>query len=137
MNKVAVVGAGIIGVCIAHFLKKHPKVEKVIYPGLESHPQHELAKSQMNGFGGMLSLYIKGGLQESNKFLKQLSLFTLAESLGGVESLIEHPAIMTHASVPVKERNDLGITDNFIRISVGIEDVDDLKADLKQALDAI
>ena len=91
----------------------------------------------MNGFGGMLSLYIKGGLSESNKFLKQLSLFTLAESLGGVESLIEHPAIMTHASVPVKERNELGITDNFIRISVGIEDVDDLKADLKHALAAI
>ena len=122
---------------IAHFLIKHPNVEKVIYPGLESHPQHELAKNQMNGFGGMLSLYIKGGLSETNKFLKQLSLFTLAESLGGVESLIEHPAIMTHASVPVKERNELGITDNFIRISVGIEDIDDLKADLKQALDAI
>ena len=122
---------------IADFLTEHPNVEKVIYPGLESHPQHELAKSQMNGFGGMLSLYIKGGLSESNKFLNQLSLFTLAESLGGVESLIEHPAIMTHASVPIKERNELGITDNFIRISVGIEDVDDLKADLKQALDAI
>jgi len=122
---------------IADFLTEHPNVEKVIYPGLESHPQHELAKSQMNGFGGMLSLYIKGGLSESNKFLKQLSLFTLAESLGGVESLIEHPAIMTHASVPVKERNQLGITDNFIRISVGIEDVDDLKADLKHALAAI
>ena len=122
---------------IADFLIEHPNVEKVIYPGLESHPQHELAKSQMNGFGGMLSLYIKGGLSESNKFLKQLSLFTLAESLGGVESLIEHPAIMTHASVPVKERNELGISDNFIRISVGIEDIDDLKADLKQALDAI
>ena len=122
---------------IADFLIEHPNVEKVIYPGLKSHPQHELAKSQMNGFGGMLSLYIKGGLSESNKFLKQLSLFTLAESLGGVESLIEHPAIMTHASVPVKERNELGITDNFIRISVGIEDIDDLKADLKQALDAI
>ena len=122
---------------IADFLIGHPKIEKVIYPGLESHPQHELAKSQMNGFGGMLSFYIKGGLSESNKFLKQLSLFTLAESLGGVESLIEHPAIMTHASVPEKERNELGISDNFIRISVGIEDVEDLKDDLKQALDAI
>lgn len=122
---------------IADFLVAHSKIEKVIYPGLESHPQHELAKSQMNGFGGMLSFYIKGGLSESNKFLKQLSLFTLAESLGGVESLIEHPAIMTHASVPVKERNELGISDNFIRISVGIEDIEDLKADLKQALDAI
>lgn len=122
---------------IANFLNKHPKVEKVIYPGLESHPQHELAKSQMNGYGGMLSLYIKGGLLESNKFLKQLSLFTLAESLGGVESLIEHPAIMTHASVPVEERNKLGISDNFIRLSVGIEDIEDLKTDLKQALDAI
>tara|TARA_B000000475_G_scaffold262442_1_gene248027 strand:- start:631 stop:1788 length:1158 start_codon:yes stop_codon:yes gene_type:complete len=122
---------------IADFLIAHSKIEKVIYPGLESHPQHELAKSQMNGFGGMLSFYIKGGLSESNKFLKQLSIFTLAESLGGVESLIEHPAIMTHASVPVKERNELGISDNFIRISVGIEDIEDLKADLKQALDAI
>tara|TARA_S200000501_G_C20834166_1_gene748625 strand:+ start:412 stop:1569 length:1158 start_codon:yes stop_codon:yes gene_type:complete len=122
---------------IADFLIAHSKIEKVIYPGLESHPQHELAKSQMNGFGGMLSFYIKGGLSESNKFLKQLSIFTLAESLGGVESLIEHPAIMTHASVPVKERNELGISDNFIRISVGIEDIEDLKADLKQALDTI
>ena len=122
---------------IADFLIAHSKIEKVIYPGLESHPQHELAKSQMNGFGGMLSFYIKGGLSESNEFLKQLSLFTLAESLGGVESLIEHPAIMTHASVPAKERNELGISDNFIRISVGIEDIEDLKADLKQALDAI
>ena len=122
---------------IADFLIAHSKIEKVIYPGLESHPQHELAKSQMNGFGGMLSFYIKGGFSESNKFLKQLSLFTLAESLGGVESLIEHPSIMTHASVPIEERNKLGISDNFIRISVGIEDIEDLMTDLKQALDAI
>lgn len=122
---------------IAHFLEAHPKVDKVIYPGLESHPQHELAKRQMSGFGGMLSVYIKGGLAESRKFLEEVELFALAESLGGVESLIEHPAIMTHASVPVEERNKLGIADNFVRISVGVEDVEDLKADLSSALDQL
>ncbi len=122
---------------IADFLDAHPKVDKVIYPGLKSHPQHELAYKQMSGYGGMISFYLKGGLPECEAFLKQLTLFTLAESLGGVESLIEHPAIMTHASVPIKERNKLGITDNFIRISVGIEDLIDLKDDLERALDAI
>ena len=122
---------------IAKFLEAHPKVDKVIYPGLESHPQHELAKRQMSGFGGMLSIYIKGGLAESRKFLEEVQLFALAESLGGVESLIEHPAIMTHASVPVEERNKLGIADNFVRLSVGVEDVEDLKADLSRALDQI
>jgi cystathionine gamma-lyase len=122
---------------IAKFLEAHPKVEKVIYPGLESHPQHELAKTQMSGFGGMISIHIKGGLEESRTFLETVELFALAESLGGVESLIEHPAIMTHASVPVEERNKLGITDNFIRLSVGVEAIEDLKADLSKALDRI
>lgn len=122
---------------IARFLEAHPKVEKVIYPGLASHPQHELAKQQMSGFGGMLSLYLKGGLKESTIFLEEVNLFVLAESLGGVESLIEHPAIMTHASVPAKERAKLGIADNFIRISVGVEAVEDLKADLANALDQL
>jgi len=122
---------------IAEFLENHPKIEKVIYPGLSSHPQHELAKSQMSGFGGMLSLYIKGGLEETKRFLEEVNLFVLAESLGGVESLIEHPAIMTHASVPSEERAILGITDNFVRVSVGIEDVNDLKKDLNDALETI
>jgi len=122
---------------IAKFLEAHPKVDKVIYPGLESHPQHQLAKRQMSGFGGMLSIYIKGGLAESRTFLEEVQLFALAESLGGVESLIEHPSIMTHASVPVEERNKLGIADNFVRLSVGVEDVEDLKDDLKRALDKI
>lgn len=122
---------------IARFLEAHPKVEKVIYPGLASHPQYELAKQQMSGFGGMLSLYLKGGLKESTTFLEEVNLFVLAESLGGVESLIEHPAIMTHASVPAKERAKLGIADNFIRISVGVEAVEDLKADLANALDQL
>jgi len=122
---------------IAKFLETHPKVDKVIYPGLKSHPQHELAKRQMSGFGGMLSIYIKGSLAESRKFLEEVQLFALAESLGGVESLIEHPAIMTHASVPIEERSKLGIADNFVRLSVGVEDVEDLKADLSRALDHI
>jgi len=122
---------------IAKFLEAHPKVEKVIYPGLPSHPQHNLAKKQMKGFGGMLSLTLKGGLEEAKCFLEEVRLFILAESLGGVESLIEHPAIMTHASVPLEERNKLGITDNFVRVSVGIEDLDDLKTDLSNALDKI
>jgi len=119
---------------IADHLANHPKVEKVIYPGLESHPQHELAKRQMPGFGGMITIYIKGGLEESRAMLEKTHLFACAESLGGVESLIEHPAIMTHASVPPEHRAKLGITDNLIRLSVGIEGVDDLIADLNQAL---
>jgi cystathionine gamma-lyase len=120
---------------IARFLEKHPKVEKVIYPGLSTHPQHELAKRQMSGFGGMISFVIRGGLDEARKLLERTKLFTLAESLGGVESLIEHPAIMTHASVPPETRKELGIADTLIRISVGIEDPADLIADLAQALD--
>ncbi|MAO23462.1 MAG: cystathionine gamma-synthase [Phycisphaerae bacterium] len=119
---------------IADHLNNHPKVEKVIYPGLESHPQHELAKRQMCGFGGMITIYIKGGLEESRAMLEKTHLFACAESLGGVESLIEHPAIMTHASVPAEHRAKLGITDNLVRLSVGIEGVDDLIADLDQAL---
>lgn len=119
---------------IARYLEKHPKVERVIYPGLESHPQHAIARQQMTGFGGMITFYIKGGLNEARTFLEKVRVFTLAESLGGVESLIEHPAIMTHASVPAENRKLLGIHDNLIRISVGIEDLNDLQADLTQAL---
>lgn len=122
---------------IAQFLEKHPLVEKVIYPGLSSHPQHELAKKQMSGFGGMITFFIKGGLDASRKFLESVHLFSLAESLGGVESLIEHPAIMTHASVPAEQRKKLGIDDSLIRLSVGIEDIDDLLNDLKSAFDQV
>jgi len=118
---------------VAQFLETQPLVEKVVYPGLKSHPQYELAKSQMHGFGGMITFFIKGGLDASRKFLESVQVFALAESLGGVESLIEHPAIMTHASVPADQRKKLGIDDSLIRLSVGIEDVDDLLADLKQA----
>lgn len=119
---------------VAKWLEKHPKIESVVYPGLKSHPQHKIAKKQMSGFGGMITFFIKGGLKESKKFLEKVELFALAESLGGVESLVEHPAIMTHASVPKKVREMLGISDNLIRLSVGIENVDDLIADLEKAL---
>jgi cystathionine gamma-lyase len=119
---------------VASFLEKHAKIERVIYPGLASHPQHALARKQMKGFGGMITFFMKGGLPEARKFLERVKLFTLAESLGGVESLIEHPAIMTHASVPAENRQALGILDNLVRVSVGIEDVSDLLADLEQAL---
>jgi cystathionine gamma-lyase len=119
---------------IARYLEKHPKVEKVIYPGLESHPQHAVAKKQMSGFGGMITFFIKGGRPEARSFLEKVKLFTLAESLGGVESLIEHPAIMTHASIPAETRKELGIHDNLIRVSVGIEDLKDLLGDLERAL---
>ncbi len=119
---------------LAQWLEAHPKIEKVIYPGLKSHPHFELAKKQMKGPGGMLSFYIKGGLKEATNFLSKVKIFTLAESLGGVESLIEHPGIMTHASIPVEIRTANGMGDNFIRASVGLEDLEDLKADLEQAL---
>jgi cystathionine gamma-lyase len=119
---------------VARMLEKHPKVERVIYPGLESHPQHAIARKQMSGFGGMITFFLKGGLPEARSFLEKVRIFTLAESLGGVESLIEHPAIMTHASIPAATRQELGIHDNLVRISVGIEDVKDLLADLQQAL---
>ncbi len=120
---------------ITEFLSSHKKITRVIYPGLASHPQHSLAKKQMRGFGGMLSAEIKGGLDSSRKMLSACRVFTLAESLGGVESLIEHPAIMTHASIPKAEREKLGILDGFLRLSVGIENADDLIADLAQALE--
>jgi cystathionine gamma-lyase len=119
---------------IAAFLAQHPKVEKVYYPGLESHPQHQIAKKQMRGFGGMISMVVKGGLPAAKSFLEKVQLFSLGESLGGVESLIEHPAIMTHASIPAENRAKLGIVDGLVRLSVGIEDVDDLIADLTNAL---
>lgn len=119
---------------IAMFLEAHSKVERVIYPGLKSHPQHKIAKKQMYGFGGMITFFIKGGLKESKKFLENTKLFALAESLGGVESLVDHPAIMTHASIPKKVRDEIGISDNLIRLSVGIEDCDDLIADLEKSL---
>ena len=119
---------------LAQWLEAHPKVERVYYPGLESHPQHALAKRQMHGFGGMITLTLKGDIADARRFLERTHLFALAESLGGVESLIEHPAIMTHASIPAPQRAALGITDTLCRLSVGIEDLDDLKADLKHAL---
>lgn len=119
---------------LASWLEKHPKVARVIYPGLKSHPQHALACAQMSGFGGMISLDLKYTLEETKLFLQKTGLFTLAESLGGVESLIEHPALMTHLAVPKEQRELLGIRDGFVRLSVGIEDVEDLKKDLEQAL---
>ncbi len=119
---------------IAEWLESHDNVESVVYPGLESHPQHELAKEQMPGFGGIVTFFIKGDLDDARSFLERCKVFSLAESLGGVESLVDHPAIMTHASVPEKERAALGISDTLIRLSVGIEAVDDLIADLDQAL---
>jgi cystathionine gamma-lyase len=127
---------------IATMLEAHDKVERVVYPGLESHPQHAVAAKQMGlpngtGFGGMITVFLKGGVDESRRFLENVSLFALAESLGGVESLIEHPAIMTHASVPAESRAKLGISDSLVRLSVGIEDVDDLIADIHVGLDAI
>jgi cystathionine beta-lyase/cystathionine gamma-synthase len=117
---------------IALWLESHPKVERVIYPGLTSHPQHALAAQQMSNFGGMITFFIKGGLDQACRFFEGCRLFALAESLGGVESLIEHPAIITHASVPADKRQALGISDTLIRLSVGIEDVDDLIADLEK-----
>lgn len=119
---------------LAAWLARHPKVERVIYPGLPAHPQHELAKRQMRAFGGMISCVVKGGLDPARKVLERTHLFSLAESLGGVESLIEHPAIMTHASIPEAARAALGIADGLIRLSVGIEDVEDLRQDLAHAL---
>ena len=119
---------------VAAYLEAHPKIERVLYPGLESHPQHGLAKRQMAGFGGMVTAILKGGLDESRRFLERVEIFALAESLGGVESLIEHPAIMTHASIPAEQRAELGISDGLVRLSVGVEDEADLIADLAQAL---
>ena len=121
---------------LARFLEGHPQVERVLYPGLPSHPQHELARRQMKTPGGMLAFVIRGGLPAATAFLKSLEVFACAESLGGVESLIEHPAIMTHASVPPEVRAALGIADGFIRISAGVEDVEDLRADLERGFAA-
>ncbi len=122
---------------IARWLEAQPKVARVLYPGLPSHPQHALAQRQMRAGGGMVTMLLKGGEPEARRFLERCEIFTLAESLGGVESLIEHPAIMTHASVPADVRAQLGIGDALIRLSVGVEDLDDLIADLEQALAAV
>ena len=124
------------GLALAQFLAAHPKVQRVYYPGLPSHPQHELAKRQMRGFGGMLSFDL-GSLEAARRVLNNVRLHSLAESLGGVETLISHPATMTHASVPDERRAALGITDGLVRISAGIEDIEDLKEDLAQALDKV
>lgn len=121
---------------LAEWLSRHAQVERVIYPGLSSHPQHELARRQQRGFGGMISFDLAGGIEAARRFLRACRIFTCAESLGGVESLIEHPAIMTHASVPPDRRRDLGIGDGLIRLSVGIEDIEDLRADLDAAFAA-
>jgi len=119
---------------LAEWLERHPKVKRVIYPGLRSHPQHGLAKRQMRAFGGMITLYLASDLAGARRFLEKTKLFSLAESLGGVESLIEHPALMTHGSIPPDQRAALGIDDTLIRLSVGVEDLEDLRSDLEEAL---
>jgi cystathionine gamma-lyase len=120
---------------VAHFLKNHPKIDKIYWPGFEDHPNHDVAKKQMRGFGGMVSITIKDAdLQETFRVASSFKVFTLAESLGGVESLINHPTSMTHGSIPKEEREKVGVTDNLLRLSVGVEDIDDLLADLEQAL---
>jgi cystathionine gamma-lyase len=119
---------------LAGYLQTHTAIEKVIYPGLESHPHHALAKRQMDGFGGMLSICVKGGFEAAKRFCERTELFTLAESLGGVESLVNHPAVMTHASIPVARRAQLGVTGDLVRLSVGVESLADLRADLDAAL---
>ncbi len=119
---------------LAQWLQTHPAIDKVIYPGLASHPQHALAQRQMAGGGGIISVYVKGGFEAAKRMLERCELFALAESLGGVESLVNHPAIMTHASVPPERRAALGIADNLVRLSVGVEDVADLRAELDRAL---
>lgn len=124
------------GLEVARYLEKHPLIEKVMHPGLPSHPQNELAKHQCYGHSGIFSMYIKGGLNESSEFLKALKVFALAESLGGFESLAELPSVMTHASIPREKREKTGITDNLVRLSVGLESSEDLIADLEQALEA-
>jgi len=121
---------------LADWLSQHAAVERVIYPGLASHPQHALARRQMQAFGGMVSVVLQGDLSFSRRVLERCRVFALAESLGGVESLIEHPAIMTHESVPAEQRRAAGISDTLIRLSVGVEELEDLKEDLEQALAA-
>lgn len=120
---------------IAEWLEKQPMIEKVIYPGLKSHPQHALAKRQMSAFGGIITFMLRGDLKDATQFLERCHLFALAESLGGVESLVDHPATMTHAGVPAEIRRQLGISDGLVRLSVGIEYSDDLLADLSYALE--
>jgi len=122
---------------LAAWLEQHPKVRLVRYPGLRSHPQHELARHQMHGFGGMITIHLDSDLSGTRRFLEHTKLFALAESLGGVESLIEHPALMTHGSIPAEQRAALGIDDTLVRLSVGVEDLDDLREDLALALDQI
>jgi cystathionine gamma-lyase len=122
---------------LAAWLEKHPKVKSVRYPGLSSHPQHDLAKRQMKGFGGMITIYLDSDLDGARRFLENTHLFSLAESLGGVESLIEHPAIMTHGSIPPEQRRALGIDDTLVRLSVGVEDLEDLRSDLAGALEKV
>ena len=119
---------------LAEWMEIHEAISRVTYPGLKSHPQHEIAKRQMTAFGGMVTIYLKGGLDAARTFLERVELFTLAESLGGVESLTEHPGIMTHASIPPERRKELGVDDSLVRLSVGIEALDDLRADLEAAL---
>lgn len=119
---------------LAQWLEGHPAVEKVIYPRLESHPQHALAKRQMAGFGGIVSIVLKGGFEAAKRLCERTELFALAESLGGVENLVNHPAVMMHASIPVERRNVLGISDALVRLSVGVEEVGDLRGDLERAL---
>ena len=119
---------------IAAWLEGHEKIDRVYYPGLSSHSQHDLASRQMRGYGGMVTAVLKGGLDPAKRFLERTQVFTLAESLGGVESLIEHPAIMTHASIPAAIRAQIGIDDGLVRLSCGIEDLDDMLDDLKTAL---
>jgi cystathionine beta-lyase len=120
---------------VARFLATHPKIDKVYWPGFENHPNHEVAKKQMRGFGGMISFNLKGNhLEDALSIVKKVEIFALAESLGGVESLIGHPATMTHASIPKDVREQSGVVDSLIRLSVGVEDADDLIADLTQAL---
>jgi cystathionine gamma-lyase len=122
---------------IARWLEEQPQVESVSYPGLKSHPQHDLARTQMRGFGGMVTIVLKTDLEGTRRFLENTHLFALAESLGGVESLINHPALMNHASVPKEQREKLGVTDSLVRLSVGVEDLRDLVDDLKTALETI
>lgn len=122
---------------VAEFLSKHPKIEKIWYPGLPSHPQHAIAKKQMRGYGGMISILVKGGMAETRRMLSGLEIFSLGESLGGIESLVNNPASMTHASMPKEVREAHGVTDNLLRLSIGIENADDLINDLKNALDKI
>ena len=122
---------------LAHWLGEQREVATVYYPGLRSHPQHDLARRQMRAFGGIVTIQLKADLAGTTRFLERCRLFALAESLGGVESLIEHPALMTHGSIPAPQRDALGIGDSLVRLSVGVEDVEDLRRDLREALDAI